>query len=66
MVFGFWLIGYAIGFFGYLTYPGISAALIALLPTIFITPELVGAFLSGIAGSIISTVVVVVWSRFSE
>ena len=60
LVFGFWLIGYALGFFGYLLYPAISAALLALLPSIFITPEIVGAFLSGIAGSIISTVVVVV------
>lgn len=66
LIFGIWLIGFAIGFFAYLAYPLVASFLLYWLPQIFSDMRLVGAFLSGIAGSIITTVSVILWSHFSR
>lgn len=63
---GFWLVGFAIGFFGYLVYPNVADFLMAVLPTLFASRQIVGAFLSGIAGSIITTVTLIMWSYLSR
>ncbi|MEM4298279.1 MAG: hypothetical protein QW815_07925 [Nitrososphaerota archaeon] len=66
IILGIWLIGFAIGFFAYLAYPLLADVLVYWLPQIFSDIRLVGAFLSGIAGSIITTVSVILWSHFSR
>lgn len=63
---GFWLLGFSIGFIGYLIYPGLVDFLMHALPSLFTDKVVVGAFLSGIAGSIITTVSVVLWSYLSR
>lgn len=66
VLFGFWLLGFCFGFFGYLVYPDIADWLMAVLPTIFIDKQVAGAFLAGLAGSIVTTVAVVLWSYLSR
>jgi len=62
---GFWLIGFTIGFFGYLVYPVIAEALAALLPMIT-TTVLFGAVLAGIASGIITTSIVLLWGYLTS
>ena len=63
---GFWLLGYALGFIGYLLSPAVAAWLMAWLPQIFVSETIVGAFLAGLGSSIITTVVVLVWAKLSR
>lgn len=62
----FWLLGFSLGFFGYLVYPTVAATLSALLPALFSDRRVVGAFLAGVAGSIITTITVILWSYLSR
>jgi hypothetical protein len=63
---GFSLVGFAIGFFGFLAAPGFADWLATVLPILFSSRYVVGAFLAGIAGSIVSTVSVILWSYLSR
>jgi len=65
VLFGFWLLGFTLGFIGYLVSPSIGRWLMEFLPQIFKNEALVGAFLSGIAGSIITTISVALWAKLS-
>ena len=65
IIFGIWFLGFMLGFAGYIAYPWIGNWLMEVMPQIFINETLVGALLSGIAGSLITTVAVIVWSRIS-
>jgi len=63
VLFGFALLGYTLGFTGYLASPAIGNWLMKILPQIFISEALAGAFLSGVVGSIITTVSAAIWAR---
>jgi len=62
---GFWFIGFLIGFFGYLASPSIGEWLATVIPKFLQSGALVGALLSGLIGSTIMVVSVIVWSRIS-
>jgi hypothetical protein len=53
--FGLWLVGYVLGFAAYLAVPEATAWLVAVLPTLLTTHMLAGAFITGLATSIIAT-----------
>ena len=62
---GFWAVGFAIGFFGYLLFPALSQ-LFKVIPSLLYNEMLLGAVVSGAIGSTISTLAVELWGRFSE
>jgi len=66
IILAIWLIGFSLGFFAYFTYPNIANILIYWLPQIFNDVRFVGAFVSGLAGSIITTVAVILFAYFSK
>lgn len=63
----FWTVGFAIGFLGYLAYPTVSSwlsnTLPNALPNIVLNQVFIGAVISGIAGAVVSTVLVIRWSK---
>jgi hypothetical protein len=63
VLFGFALLGFTLGFTGYLASPSIGAWLMEILPQIFISEALAGAFLAGVGGSLITTVSAALWAR---
>lgn len=62
---GFWTVGFAIGFFGYVLFPTLSG-LLKVLPNILYNEMFIGALISGAIGSTVSTLAVELWGRFSE
>ena len=59
---GFWLIGYALGFFAWL----IRAPVIQFIENLGLSANLAGALLTGLAGSIMMLVGVFLWSFMSS
>ncbi|MFQ5969146.1 MAG: hypothetical protein ACE5J2_01440 [Nitrososphaerales archaeon] len=63
----FCIIGFAIGFLGYLAYPTVwswlSNTLPNALPNLVPNPVFIGAIISGVAGAVASTFLVIRWSR---
>ncbi|MCS7116803.1 MAG: hypothetical protein RMJ31_00595 [Nitrososphaerota archaeon] len=66
VIFGIWLLGFVLGFIGYLVLPWIGKWFIEVIPYLVKNEVLFGAFITGIAGSIITTISVAIWARFSE
>jgi len=62
VIFGFWLVGYALGFIAYLVRIPVISALDALFGSA--NSNLVGAAVSGLAGSILMLVILFVWSHW--
>ena len=64
IIFGFWLLGYALGFAAYLA----RAPVIATLELLFgsANSDLIGAAISGLAGSIMMLVFLFVWSHWGS
>jgi len=64
VIFGFWLLGYALGFAAYL----IRVPFLVGLYTIFgsANADLVGALVSGLAGSVMMLVFLLVWSHWGS
>jgi hypothetical protein len=60
---GFWLLGYAIGFFAYLVAPG---AFKWFADTFTIGPEVAGVMVSGLVGSIFMLGAVALYSRTGQ
>ena len=60
----FWVMGFSIGFAGYLVLPDIAKWLGQAMPGI-IDHETVGALVAGIVGSAISTLTIVKWASRS-
>jgi hypothetical protein len=60
-IFAFWLLGFGIGFVGYLSLPTIVASLAAFLP--ILNQSVIGALIAGIAGSAVSTFAVISWAN---
>ena len=61
-VFIFWLIGFGIGFAGYLSLPGIADWFSNSMPK-FIDQAVIGALIAGMIGSAVSTFTVVTWAN---
>jgi hypothetical protein len=67
VLFGIWLIGYVVGFLGYLLLAETNALayLIAYLSRIFGNSQIVAAGLVGLATSFLALAVVIAWSYWS-
>jgi hypothetical protein len=59
---GFWLLGYALGFFAWLASPPIFA----WVRTIGLSSDMAGALITGFAGSLMMLVGVILWSYLSS
>ena len=62
VLFGFWLLGYALGFVAYL----VRVPFIIALEELFSSSVIVGAMISGLAGSIVMLAVLYVWSHMGS
>ena len=58
---GFWLIGYALGFFAWL----VRAPVINWISNFGVSSDIAGALVTGLAGSIVMLVGVITWSYLS-
>ena len=61
-VFIFWLIGFGVGFAGYLSLPGIADWFTTSMPNI-IDQAVIGALIAGMIGSAVSTFTIVTWAN---
>lgn len=61
-VFIFWLIGFGVGFAGYLSLPGIADWFTTSMPK-FIDQAVIGALIAGMIGYAVSTFTVVTWAN---
>lgn len=61
-VFIFWLIGFGVGFAGYLSLPGIADWFTTSMPK-FIDQAVIGALIAGMIGSAVSTFTIVTWAN---
>lgn len=68
VLFGIWLIGYVVGFIGYIALAQTNAIvyLVEYLSRIFGNSQIVAAGLVGLATSFLSLAVVVAWSYWSS
>jgi hypothetical protein len=64
ILFGFWILGYAIGFLGYLLFErtNILQGLLSFLYQIFGDAQLVNAAIVGLATSFLSLAILIAWS----
>jgi hypothetical protein len=62
ILFGFWLLGYALGFFAWL----VRNPVIQFIETFGISADVAGALITGFAGSVVMLVGVVLWSYMSS
>ncbi|MGA2663395.1 MAG: hypothetical protein ABSF83_00420 [Nitrososphaerales archaeon] len=62
VLFGFWLIGYALGFFAWLVAPSV----INSLQGVGLSSDMAGAFVTGLGGSMVMLVGVMLWGRLSS
>jgi len=62
VLFGFWLLGYALGFFAWL----VRAPVINFIMSLGLSEEVAGALITGLAGSIMMLVGVILWSYLSS
>jgi hypothetical protein len=60
-IFLFWLLGFGIGFTGYLSLPGLTGWL-STLPN-FLDQSMIGAIIAGVAGSALSTFTIICWAN---
>jgi hypothetical protein len=62
VLFGFWLVGYALGFFAWL----VRAPVVTWVMTLGISADVAGALITGLASSIVMLVGVMLWSFMSK
>ena len=62
VLFAFWLVGYALGFFAWL----VRAPVITWVMTLGISSDVAGAMITGFASSIVMLVGVMLWSFLSR
>ena len=62
VLFGFWLLGYALGFFAWL----VRAPVINWIMSLGFSDEVAGALVTGFAGSLMMLVGVILWSYLSS
>ena len=62
-----WLVGYALGFVGYLSYPALSEMVIRSLPFFLsLDSRVIGATVAGMITSFLTLVGVMAWARSSR
>jgi uncharacterized membrane protein YeaQ/YmgE (transglycosylase-associated protein family) len=61
-IFLFWLLGFSIGFIGYLSLPGLTGWFSTALPN-FLNQSVIGALIAGMVGSALSTITVLSWAN---
>jgi hypothetical protein len=61
-VFGFWILGFGIGFAAYLLLPNIAQWFAAIMPN-FLNQAVIGALIAGIIGSAVSTFTIITWAN---
>lgn len=61
-VFAFWILGFGIGFATYLSLPSITQWFSTNMPD-FLNQTVVGALITGIIGSAVSTFTVITWAN---
>lgn len=61
VLFGFWLLGYALGFFAWL----VRAPVITWITNLGVSSDVAGALITGLAGSVVMLVGVILWSYLS-
>jgi len=62
ILFGFWLLGYALGFFAWV----VKAPVIQFIENFGLSADAAGALITGFAGSVVMLVGVVLWSYLSS
>jgi hypothetical protein len=62
VLFGFWLVGYTLGFFAWL----VRVPVVNWIMTLGISADVAGALITGLASSIIMLVGVMLWSFLSK
>jgi hypothetical protein len=62
VLFGFWILGYALGFFAWL----VRAPVINWVMNFGLSADMAGALITGFAGSLVMLVGVIVWSYLSS
>ena len=62
VLFGFWLLGYALGFFAWV----VRAPVINWVMTLGFSSEVAGGVITGFAGSLMMLVGVILWSYLSQ
>ena len=62
VLFGFWLLGYALGFFAWL----VRVPVINAIENFGLSADAAGALITGFAGSLVMLVGVVMWSYLSS
>jgi hypothetical protein len=61
-IFLFWMLGFGLGFVGYLSLPGLTGWFSTALPN-FLNQAMIGALIAGVAGSALSTFTIVCWAN---
>jgi hypothetical protein len=61
-IFVFWLVGFGIGFVAYLSLPSVSQWLTGAMPN-FMNQAVIGALITGIVGSVVTTFTVIIWAN---
>lgn len=61
-IFIIWLVGFGIGFGAYLLFPRITNWFQTNMPQ-FLDASIIGALITGIIGSIISTITIITWAN---
>jgi uncharacterized protein YacL len=64
-IFAFWLLGFGIGFIGYLSLPNIAHWFALNVPS-FLNQVVIGALITGIIASAVSTFSIVMWANKSS
>ena len=59
---GFWLMGYALGFFAWI----VRKPILDFVMTLGFSEELAGALITGFAGSVVMLVGVILWSYLAQ
>ncbi|HXW37501.1 MAG TPA: hypothetical protein VEJ36_06345 [Nitrososphaerales archaeon] len=59
---GFWLLGYALGFFAWL----VRAPVYSWIESLGFNSDVAGAFITGFAGSLMMVIGVILWSYLSS
>ena len=62
ILFGFWLVGYALGFFSWL----VRAPVLSFIENFGLNADMAGALITGFAGSLVMLVGVIMWSYLSS
>jgi len=65
IIFGLWMVGYVVGAVGYLMIPSLNEMLMQIIPQLFRSELLAGAFVTGLATSIVAVVSVTLWAHLS-